>query len=92
MFNFFKFIRKELYLNSSINIIDNTQIIIENCKNILECNDIIVRVLSAEFIIDVWGSDLTVTSFANRSVMVDGEISSVSLNRRRNEKWFYGEE
>ena len=86
MFNFFKFIRKELYLNSSINIIDNTQIIIENCKNILECNDIIVRVLSAEFIIDVWGSDLTVTSFANRSVMVDGEISSVSLNRRRNEK------
>ena len=86
MFNFFKFIRKGLYLNSSINIIDNTQITIENCKNILECNDIIVRVLSAEFIIDVWGSDLTVTSFANRSVMVDGEISSVSLNRRRNEK------
>ena len=86
MFKILSYLRNGLYLNSSINIVDNTQIIIENCKNILECNEMIVRVVSSKFIIEVWGSELYVSSFANKSIRIDGEITNVSLIKRGNKK------
>ena len=38
--------QKALYYNTFIQLIDNEKAIIENCKRIVECNDILVKLLT----------------------------------------------
>lgn len=77
-----KFAKEAMYLNSYISIIDNERVIIENCKTILECNDMLVRIITKEFEVEIWGSELSITNYATVSVEVCGTISSVSLQKR----------
>lgn len=79
-------IKHDFYLNSSINILDNNQILIENCKKILECNDILVRIISSDFEIEIWGSNLTITNFSSKTISVNGEVQTVTLIKRRKNK------
>ena len=45
-------------LNSHITILDNRAAIIENCKQILECNEVLARILTGSFEVEIWGKDL----------------------------------
>lgn len=83
MSGFFDKIKHDFYLNSSISILDNNQILVENCKNILECNDILVRIISSDFEIEIWGANLTVTNFSSKTVSVNGEVQTVTFIKRR---------
>lgn len=77
-----KLLNEMLCLNSYISIIDNDRVLVENCKSISECNEILVRVSTKENDIEIWGSELTVTNYTNTSVLVEGKISSVSVARK----------
>ena len=71
--------RKALYLNTFIQIIDNNKAIVENCKHIVECNDILVKLLTADFEVHIWGQSLTISDYNKDYVIIRGLISSVEL-------------
>lgn len=71
-----------LYYNSDIEIIGNERAIIENCKHIIECNDIMVKILSAFYIITVWGSNLSVSDYNKENVIINGKIFSVEIEQK----------
>lgn len=75
--------RKFMYYNTTIQIIDNERAIVENCRHIIECNDILVKLATADFQIDIWGQELTISDYNKESVIVNGRISSVELTPRR---------
>jgi len=66
---------------SQIQIIGNSEVIIEGCKKILEYNDIFVKVKALGMIVNIWGSELSVNDFGHGSVFVNGSIQSVELEK-----------
>ena len=79
-------IRKMFYMNSCISVLDNKQVLVENCKSLLECNEILVRIVAAGYIVEVWGRGLTTNNYSSGSVLVQGEIQSVSVTKRGERK------
>ena len=76
-------IAKELmYLQSYIKISDNTSALVENCKQICECTEVCVRLFTGSFEIELWGSGLTLNSYAENCVEIRGCIEQVVLNSR----------
>lgn len=75
---------KELMcLNSYINILDNKKVIIENCKQIIECNEVMARIMTGSFQVEIWGKDLSLSNYCSESIEVCGTIESVALTSRR---------
>lgn len=72
-------IRKALYANTMIHIADNDELEIESCKQIIEYNDIFIRVKTSTLFVEIWGTDLTVDDFGGGTITVKGCISSVTL-------------
>ncbi len=68
---------------SFISITNDSSVLIEGCKQILECSEVLARVVTRQYVIEIWGSDLKLSSFNNSSVNVKGRISSLSLERKR---------
>lgn len=79
-------LKRNYYLSSQVSILDNNQILIENCNTILECNENLVRIISNNYEIEIWGNNLLLTNYASNSVIVKGKITSVTINERRNRK------
>lgn len=71
-----------LCLNSHITILDNNTAVIENCRKIIECNEILVKVMTNSFEIEVWGNNLTLNNFCTESIEVRGKIESIKLMER----------
>ncbi len=74
-----KKVRKALYYNTTIQIIDNDKAIVENCKHIIECNDIMVKLKTADYYIEIWGQNLTVNDFNTENVVVNGKIQKLEI-------------
>lgn len=74
-----KIIKKRLYLNTYMNFTDNTHLEIENCKRVIELNDIYVRLKTATVTISVWGANLSVSDYNTDGVVIDGIINSVEF-------------
>ena len=77
--SFFGRTRELMYLQSYIRINDNTSALVENCRQISECTDICVRLRTGSFDIELWGSGLMLSSYAENSVEVRGLIEQVRL-------------
>lgn len=69
-------------LNSHITILDNKSAVIENCKQILECNEVLARILTGSFEIEIWGKDLFLNNYCTECVEVRGVIESINLSAR----------
>lgn len=74
-----KFVKKSLYLNTYINFTDNTHIEIENCKRVIELNDVYVRLKTSTLTVSIWGENLSVSDFNTDGIVIDGIISSVEF-------------
>ena len=74
-----KYVRKKLYLNTYMNIADNTHLEIENCKRILEYNDILVKLRTSTLTVSIWGQDLKISDYNTDGIVVDGKSSSVEF-------------
>lgn len=70
------------YYNSDIEIIGNKRAIIENCKHIIECNDIMVKIHTVFFVITVWGSNLSISDYNKENVIINGKIFSVEIEQK----------
>lgn len=74
-----KYIKKKLYLNTYMNISDNTHVEIENCKKILEYNDIYVKLRTSTLIISIWGQNIKISDYNTDGIIIDGKFSSVEF-------------
>jgi len=72
--------QKALYYNTFIQLIDNEKAIIENCKRIVECNDILVKLVTRNFYIEIWGQNLTINDYNSESIVVNGKITTIELS------------
>jgi sporulation protein YqfC len=79
---------KIFYYNSVIHIIDDTEVEIENCRKIEECDEIFVKLRTRNLVIKIWGNNLKLDDFNAEGVRVKGRITSVELEsaRRKAEK------
>ncbi|MBQ2581724.1 MAG: YabP/YqfC family sporulation protein [Ruminococcus sp.] len=66
-------------LGSYVSITDNKSVLIENCRQICECNDIMAKVCAGDYYIEIWGSQLEVSDYSLGSVMIYGTIDSIKL-------------
>ena len=74
--------RELLCLSSNIKITDNSSALVENCRQIFECTEICVRLLTGSFEIELWGSGLNLSSYAEGCVEIRGTIEQVRLVSR----------
>ena len=72
-------VKEFMSLDSHITIIDNKSVLVENCKQILECNDVLARLVTGRFIIEIWGKELFLNNYTSNTVEVRGVIESVNL-------------
>ena len=76
-------IKKMLYSGTMIHIADNDELEIEACRQIIEYNDIYIRVKTSTLFVSVWGESLAVDDFGGGTITVRGKISSVELETMR---------
>ena len=71
--------KRNLYMNTTINVTDNNHIEIENCKRIMEYNDVYIRLRTANNIVSVWGKNLSVSDYNTDGIIIDGKITSIEF-------------
>ena len=69
-------------LNSHITILDKKAGVREKCKEILECNEVLARILTGNFEVEIWGKDLFLNNYCTECVEVRGIIESINLTLR----------
>ena len=72
-------LRKAMYLETNITIIDDRRVEIENCKKIIEYNDVCVRIKTAEKNVAIWGTALSMSDYKTGGLIIEGKISSVEF-------------
>ena len=74
------------YNGSQIVICGNTYLEVENCKRIMEYNDIYLKVRTTDGIIaEIWGSGLRLSDYNTNGIAVRGNISSIELHGKGEE-------
>lgn len=76
-----RLVRNKVYLNTYMTLSDNTHMEIENCKKILEYNDVYIKLRTATLIISVWGQDLRVSDYNTDGIVINGKFSSVEFEK-----------
>ena len=66
-------------VSTTLHIVENRDVLVENCRRILELNDVLVRLRTGRLSIQIWGQGLTVTDLNAGGVRVSGEIRNVEL-------------
>lgn len=73
------YFRKKFYLDTNISITDNTEVIVENCKKILEYNDILIKIATSTLTFQIWGKDLVIKNYEDKGLIIKGVISSIEF-------------
>lgn len=71
--------RRLLCLQTYLQMNGNREIYLENCRRILEYNDIRIVVQTTDLILEIWGRDLQADSRSPESLLIRGEIQSMTL-------------
>lgn len=71
------------YTGSQMVICGNTYIEIENCKRIMEYNDIYLKIRTAAGLVaEIWGTELEISDYNTTGIAVRGIINSVEFYGR----------
>lgn len=71
---------ENIFLGSSvINIIQNSELSVENCKGILVYEAERIELKTSDFIVCIEGENMTLKSYFGSHISVKGKIKSVSL-------------
>lgn len=71
--------RRFLYYQTWIQINGNRELRLENCKRILEYNDIRILLQTTDLQLQIWGRDLRVDTSSSTGMLIRGVIQSVEL-------------
>lgn len=73
--------RKYAYYESYVTVTGDNEVLIENVLDVLECNEIMLRVKAGINEVVVWGENLKVSNYTDRSVTLSGKITSVEITK-----------
>lgn len=65
-----------------LHVAGNQELRIENCRHILEYNDIRIVIQTRDLQISVWGKSLQVDTYATDGVLIHGTLQSIELEQR----------
>ena len=74
--------RRLTYGESTVVVTGGTHVFLENCRRILEYNDIRIAVQMADAQLYIWGRDLCADSCSSDTMTVYGEIQSIEWIRK----------
>lgn len=74
--------RKLLYMQTTMQMTGNQLLRIENCRRILEYNDIRVVVQTTDLTLSIWGKNLRVDTYSAEGVLIQGELQSIELEKK----------
>ena len=74
--------RETLYLNTSIHISGNNELIIDSCQRIEEYNEVFMRLLSGGLYINIRGSNLRAYDFRTGGLVIRGCIENIEFTER----------
>ena len=72
-----------LYLDSCVTVNACESVRIENCKRVIECNEVLVRIKTTDCEVSIWGKDLVMECYKDSNIRVFGEIKSVEFEANR---------
>lgn len=73
------YLRKNLYLDTTVSINDNREVIVENCNKILEYNGIFIKISTPTVTFQIWGNNLSIKNYEDKGLIIQGVISSVEF-------------
>lgn len=79
-------IRDGLYLNPTLHLEGNKELIIENCRRIEEYNEVYMRIVSGALCIHVWGNDLRAFDYKSSGLIIRGRISQIEFEQKGGSK------
>lgn len=68
--------------NTNIQITDNSSVEIDNCRKIIEYNDIYVKIRASTVTIEVWGRNLSINDFNRPGIEINGVITNIELSKK----------
>lgn len=71
--------RRILCMQTYLQMRGNRELYLENCRRIMEYNDIRIVVQTEELILEIWGKGLQADSRSPESLVIHGEIQSMTL-------------
>lgn len=74
--------RETLYLNTSIHISGNNELIIDSCQRIEEYNEVFMRLLSGGLYINIRGRNLRAYDFRTGGLVIRGCIENIEFTER----------
>lgn len=75
--------QRALFMEAGIHISGNRELILENCRRIVECSDVLMSLSCGRILVNVWGSDLRAFDYKTGGLVIRGKISRVELEERR---------
>lgn len=73
-------------LNTQITVCGNSYLEIENCRRIMEYNDIYLKVkASSGLVVEIWGTNLRLSDYNTDGISVRGRIASIELHGNEDE-------
>ena len=76
-----KFIKSKTYNNTYTSLSDNTHMEIENCKKILEYNDLYIKIKTSTITICIYGNNLDISDYNTDGLVIDGIFSSIEFEQ-----------
>lgn len=74
--------RQFSYFNTIVQIFSNKELRLENCRRILEYNDIRIVVQTTDLTLQIWGKNLYADTCSSDGLLVKGEIQSIEFLKK----------
>ncbi len=71
--------KERTYSNTHINITDNAHMEIENCRKILEYNDLYIKIKTSTLTICIYGNNMNISDYNTDGIVVDGNFSTIEF-------------
>lgn len=71
--------RRLLCFQTYLQLCSNRELRLENCRKILEYNDIRIVVRTTELVLEIWGTNLQADSRSPECLVIHGEIQSIVI-------------
>ena len=76
-------LKKAIYLDSSVTIRACTEVRIENCIRVLECDEILIRIRTSDCDVSLWGENLIMECYNENIITVHGKIKSLDFEAKK---------
>lgn len=71
-----------VFEEAGIHIAGNQELIVENCRRIEECSDVLMSLACGKLLIHIWGNNLRAFDYKTGGLVIRGKISQIELAER----------